>query len=435
MRARRSNGMRWGIARNLGLALLSATLLVDAHPAVAQLLPGGIACTVDPGGGKFPTFNLTTGVGYVNVSDGNTVFMWGFSESGKPFQYPGPILCVNEGDTVTIRLQNTLPDDDVSIIFPGHEAVLADGAPAQPQFIGANLVSLTNMAARGGGSVTYSFVASKPGTYVYESGTEPQKQVRMGLFGALVVRPALGATYAYNRADAQYTPAEEFMVLLSEADPYQNQAVENGQTFNLNNYHPRYWFVNGRTFPDTIAPNGASWLPSQPYGALATIHPYDPGSHPHPGLIRYLSFGSENFPFHPHGNNGLVVGRDGNPLEGPAGQDLSFEKFAINIGPGQTWDVLFKWHDAEGYDSITNPIPVVIPPPTILEPGVFYSGSPYLGEKGPMPPGFTSQNACGEYYIITHNHALYQITCWGTNMCGAITYLRIDPPLPNPYCR
>ena len=31
-----------------------------------------------------------------------------------------------------------------------------------------------------------------------------------------------------------------------------------------------------------------------------------------------------------------MIGRDGNPLEGAAGQDLSFEKFAINIGPGQT---------------------------------------------------------------------------------------------------
>ena len=362
--------------------------------------------------------------------------MWGFSESGKPFQYPGPVLCVNEGDTVTVRLQNTLPDDAVSIIFPGQEGVLANGTPAQPQFVGSDLVSLANVAAKNGGSVTYSFVASKPGSYVYESGTEPQKQVRMGLFGALVVRPAMGANYAYNRSDAQYTPGEEFMVLLSEVDPYQNQAVEGGYPFDLNAYHPRYWFVNGRTFPDTIAPNGASWLPSQPYGALATIHPYDPGAHPNPGLIRYLSFGTENFPFHPHGNNGLVIGRDGNSLEGPTGQDLSFEKFAINIGPGQTWDVAFKWHDAEGYNSLTNPIPVpAVAPSTIIEPGMFYSGSPYLGEKGPMPPGFTTQNACGEYYIITHNHALYQITSWGTTMSGAITYLRIDPPLPNPYCR
>ena len=37
----------------------------------------------------------------------------------------------------------------------------------------------------------------------------------------------------------------------------------------MNNYHPRYWLINGRGFPDSIADNGASWLPTQPYGALA----------------------------------------------------------------------------------------------------------------------------------------------------------------------
>ena len=83
----------------------------------------------------------------------------------------------------------------------------------------------------------------------------------MGLFGALIVRPSIGADHAYNRGDSQFTPSEEFMVLLSEIDPYQHQAVEKGTNFNMNNYHPRYWLINGRGFPDSIADNYASWLP------------------------------------------------------------------------------------------------------------------------------------------------------------------------------
>jgi len=132
-----------------------------------------------------------------------------------------------------------------------------------------------------------------------------------------------------------------------------------------------------------------------------------------------------------------VIGRDGRPLEGPRatptteGADLSFEKFAINIGPGQTWDVLFKWNDAEGYNSSTNPVPVVIPQVNNQEFGMFYSGSPYLGETGTLPPGASTLNECGAYYIISHNHALFQITSWGVNMSGPITYVRVDPPLPN----
>jgi len=260
----------------------------------------------------------------------------------------------------------------------------------------------------------------------------------MGLFGTLIVRPAMGTAFVYNRVDSQFTPEEEFLVLLSEIDPYQHQAAENGLPYNLDNYKARYWMINGRGFPDSMADNYASWLPTQPYGALARIHQFnntvpisDPNYHPYPGAIRYLNVGTEDYPFHPHGNNGLVIGRDGRVMEGPAGQDLSFEKFAINIGPGQTWDVIFKYYDAEKYDQMTNPVPVTLPDPANVEWGMFSSGSPYLGMMGTMPPGIMTQNQCGEYYIISHNHALYQITAWGVTMSGPITYLRIDPPLPN----
>ena len=47
----------------------------------------------------------------------------------------------------------------------------------------------------------------------------------------------------------------------------------------------------------------------------------------------------------------------------------------MNVGPGQTWDVLFSWRDNEAYDSSTNPIPVDEPNLQDLEVGMFYSGS------------------------------------------------------------
>ena len=37
--------------------------------------------------------------------------------------------------------------------------------------------------------VTYSFVASQPGTYLYHSGTQASLQKDMGLVGAIIVRP------------------------------------------------------------------------------------------------------------------------------------------------------------------------------------------------------------------------------------------------------
>jgi FtsP/CotA-like multicopper oxidase with cupredoxin domain len=414
------------LALVLALALFSAAaaVLAGSPPADAQTQPAtGIACTYGP------SFSLDARAGYISLADGNTMYMWSYAPTGGGFQYPGPVLCVNEGDTVTVVLHNTL-SEPTSIMFPGQENVLADGIPAQPEFDGSGtLTSLTDTAAAGG-SVTYSFVASQPGTYLYESGTNPEKQVRMGLAGALIVRPAQGANFAYSRADSQFTPEEEFLVFLSEIDPYQHQAAEQNKPFDLTKYHVHYWLINGRTFPDSIADNFASWLPNQPYGALARVHPFDATAHPYPGLARYINVGFEEIPFHPHGNNGAVIGRDGSPLEGPAGEDLSFEKFAINIGPGQTWDVLFKWYDAENY-SEANPIPVTPPDVANQTIGMFYSGSPYLGVQGPFPPGVSTLNQCGEYYIISHNHALFQLDAWGVTMAGQITYLRVDPPLPN----
>ncbi len=429
------------------LSALGATGVRGDSAAAATNGPKvGIVCE------SGPAFNMTTDADYINLPDGNTAYMYGYQLVGHRFQHPSPVLCVNQGDTVTITLTNGLPRD-ISMVFPGQHDVLANGVPATPQFANpadpATLTALTQGAAANGGTVTYSFVADHPGTFLYESGTDPDVQVRMGLFGALIVRPTMGADYAYNRTDDRFTTVanspgganntEEFMVLLSEIDPYLNQAIErrdSGRTsnYNLDNYHPRYWLVNGRGFPDSIADNGASWLPNQPYGALAEVresnddtpgHVVDKG-HPYGGLARYLNVGTETFPFHPHGNNGKVIGRDGNVLE-DAGADLSYEKFAIDIGPGQTYDVLFKWYDAEHYDDTTNPVPVVVPQVANQVYGMFYSGSPYLGVTGPQPPGNQSLNQCGEYYIISHNHALYQITSWGVNMTGPITYMRIDP--------
>jgi plastocyanin len=432
----------------LFLPLLLAVILVavggDGGTVTAghiALTAHGLVCTEN----ESATFTLTTNEGTISLPDGNKVYMWGFSEGGDPFQHPGPVLCVTEGDTVTIVLHNTLPHD-VSIIFPGQETVLANGLPSQPQFDGVNLTSLAPVAAADGGSMTYSFVASRPGTYLYESGTEPGIQVNMGLFGALIVRPAAHNDWAYNEVvisgtvtyTTQFEADEEFLLLFSEIDPMLHMAVEQGLPYNMNNYRPRYWNINGRSFPDTIAPNGAEWLENQPYSSLIHIQPFndtvdpsDPAYHPYPALIRYLSVGSENFPHHPHGNHGRIIARDGNVLIDATGQDLSYEKFTINLGPGQTVDEMFAWADVEGWHPITNPIPVTIPQLQNLAFGTFYSGSPYLGATDVLPVGIQALNACGEYYHISHNHALQQITAWGVVLSGHITFTRIDPPLPN----
>ena len=103
----------------LALVAIAAAALGRATPATAQTPPPrvGIVCTRG-GTGTSPIFNLTTKTGYISLPDGNTSFMWGYSSGFDAFQHPGPTLCVNEGDTVTVVLHNTLPAA-TSIVFPG----------------------------------------------------------------------------------------------------------------------------------------------------------------------------------------------------------------------------------------------------------------------------------------------------------------------------
>lgn len=408
---------------NVAIPLYIARTAPDDHDPIPST---GMVCTTNDSA----TFTLTAREGYISMTDGNTLYMWGYAEGMDDFQYPGPVLCVNEGDTVTIVLHNLL-QEDTSIIFPGQDNVLANNAPAQPQFdVNGNMTSLTNVAAANGGAMTYSFVASHPGTFLYESGTNASIQVQMGLAGALIVRPSMGANFVYNRADSEFNPETEYLLMLSELDPLLHQALERGEPFDMRNYHARYFLINGRTFPDTLAPNGASWLPSQPYGSLARIHPYDATTNPLPATSRYIGLGVEVYPFHPHAFNGIVIGRDGQPLEGPGGEDLSYEKFSINVGPSQTVDSLFSWKDSYGWDPEGTPLPVTLPGDQNLTIGPFW-GSAYLGTMETLPVGTTSYNQCGEFYHIAHNHALQQLTGWGVVLIGQVTFTRIDPPLPN----
>ena len=250
------------LAMVLVLGLLAFGPLASVQSAKAQSpATTGIICTYGP------NFSLTAQSGYIQMSDMNTVYMWSYGLAGGNFQYPGPVLCVNEGDTVEITLTNNLPYNlPTSLIFPGQENVMADGFLAQPDLANG---SMTDSVANGS-SITYSFVASRPGTFIYESGTDTQTQVPMGLASVLIVRPSMGANFVYNRASDQFTPEEEFMAFLSEVDPYQHAAWEKsvgkGRNYNLNNYHAYYWLLNGRGFPDTMADNNASWTEQHSQG-------------------------------------------------------------------------------------------------------------------------------------------------------------------------
>jgi FtsP/CotA-like multicopper oxidase with cupredoxin domain len=414
--------------RRLGLALALAAGSAVLIPGHADALPPGapkigMVCTPGTVAGSTHTFNLIANTGYADTPDGNSIFMWSYANRDAPdndhFQSPGPVLCVTEGETVVVNLTNTLPEP-ASIVFPGLEGVTATGGSAG---------LLTTEAAAGTGTVSYSFTAGNPGTYLYQSGSDQAKQVEMGLYGALIVRPnsttcpvVAGTACAYGAA-TRFNPGREYLLLLSEIDPVLHHAVETNGTYNINARRARYFTINGREFPDTLQDNGTALQPNQPYGSLVRIQP-NTGSNTQPALIRMINAGLLNHPFHPHGNHTTQIAQDGRVV-------ARTEHFGETIGSGQTLDYLIRWDDEDQWDPTSNPLPVAQPNYrnlTFKDGNTFYSGTPYLGYKGTLPTGTVSQNVCGEWYFPWHSHALNEFANFDEAFGGMATLLRVDPP-------
>jgi FtsP/CotA-like multicopper oxidase with cupredoxin domain len=155
----------------LSAAMLSLALLLPARALAAA--PG-----ITGGTGGTATFNLTAQPAYLNQPDGSTVYSWGYGCSIAPagyapaaiknascstMQVPGPTLIVTEGQTVVVNLTNNLPTPagNTSILFPGFQVAPTGG-----------VVGLLTQEAAPGATVTYTFVATSPGTRAYYSGTQ-----------------------------------------------------------------------------------------------------------------------------------------------------------------------------------------------------------------------------------------------------------------------
>ena len=166
--------------------------------------------------------------------------------------------------------------------------------------------------AAAGANKSYTFTASRAGTYLYEAGhtVDGARQAAMGLYGALVVRaPAVGtAPSGYGDAASVYD--DEAVLVLSEVDPAFNAAPS---TFDLRSYSPKYRLINGKAFPET--------------DPIAT----DVGRKV---LLRYVDAGLLPHPMTTLGVDQFVVGQDARPKTYPEGA------VTIPMQPGQSVDAL-----------------------------------------------------------------------------------------------
>ncbi|TKJ34778.1 MAG: copper oxidase [Planctomycetes bacterium B3_Pla] len=401
----------------LSVALAVCPDLPQAHAAI-----DGVTGT---------TFNFSARDGSIATPDGGSYYMWGYAEDPNGMQYPGPTMIVEEDVAITINLTNTLTVP-VSMVFPGQTGVTATGG--SPGL-------LTSEADPNGGTVSYSFTPTEPGTYMYYSGTNPELQIEMGLVGALIVRPTGAPGQAYAHADSAYD--HEILFLETEMDADIHDLVEQGEIgqVDFTTWRPVYWFFNGRCALDTVSAPGVPWLPHQPYNCLTIMHPGEKV------LLRFISAGRDSHPQHPHGNNVYVIARDGRLLESApgAGADLASTINTISVPPGGTLDCIFTWTGAKlGWDIYGHdpndplepheyapdhgkPFPVVLPSLQDLAFGVLWSGSPFLGVQNALPPGEGLLNPGGAYVHIWHSHHEKEVVNNDIFPGGMISFVLILP--------
>jgi len=350
----------------------------------ARLLPTVLAAAASPGI-TGPTFNLTAQSAYLNQPDGSTVYSWGYGCSAVPagyapaaianpfcnsMQVPGPTLIVHEGDTVTVNLVNRLPTPagNTSILFPGFQVTPGGGVKG-----------LLAQEAVPGGTVTYAFTATSPGTHSYYSGTQGDLQIEMGMYGAIIVLPAhvpasctaglpltnpggnAAAQSQWGESDFRLSQAaydnpnscydREYLFQFAEMDPNihtqalaQVNALGNctagsvgcNLTVPTEPYHPAYFLINGRSMPDDMDVNYGVEYPHQPYNGNPHLHPGEQV------LLRIIGQGRWQHPFHEHANHVRILARDGNLILTPDGNALAGAPlFTTTTTPGQTMDGIF----------------------------------------------------------------------------------------------
>jgi len=443
----------------LAIGVVAALVLLAAGSAGAQARIDGIPAVT--------ALDFTAKAGEVSTPDGGAIHFWGYQEDtnlgdlpgGALPQYPGPTLIINQGDAVTINFKSDLPFGQCSsMVFPGHQVAATGGTSG---LVTQESCSLAQV-------VTYDFVATQPGTYTYYSGTQTELQIEMGLLGAIIVRPYddLGPAggFAYNNESTAFD--HEVLFLLTSMDPLIHQQAEQNlfDQIDLTARWPVYWFINGRAAPDDLVGPRVGWLPHQPYNCTPRMTPGQKL------LVRIVGGDQDQHPLHLHGNHYSEIARYGRMLLSNNPDVLgSRQRFTTLSVAGQTVDAIFTWtgekmgwdiyggsdvwvempemvHNcidvdpADGYADANSdypmewcadhgePFPVTLPEKQNMAFGGWWSGSPYMGGSGTLPPGEGGLNPNGGYFFMWHSHTEKELTNFDIFPGGMLSMMVVEPP-------
>ena len=246
---------------------------------------------IQPDGTKL--FRLTAEPIRWEIVKGKWVTAWAYTG-----QVPGPQIWVNQGDKVRVELTNKLPEPTTvhwhGVDVPNDQ----DGVPG-----------VTQDAIAPGATYAYQWEAKPAGTFWYHSHFDNNRQLDMGLYGAIVIKGADEPHYD-----------KEFVLMMDEWIRLQDgrngwEGVDHAG-HNPGEYN---WFtINGKSAPE---------IPHMVVNQGDRVR------------IRLIDAGYQAHPMHLHGKRFTVVAKDGATLASP------YQADTVLVGTGERYDLEYVADD------------------------------------------------------------------------------------------
>jgi len=275
--------------------------------------------------------------------------------------FPAPTIKVREGQKLYLTLTNVgmmmRPDlfDPHSVHYHGfpNASSVFDGEP------GASLS--VNM----GSSLTYYYENVEPGTFIYHCHVEAAEHMQMGMLGQLYVTPAQDGTsypdpdgsgrsyakFAYNDGDGSTGYDVDYPIQIASFDPFFHDQHLAVQPLPFALMVDKYPMLNGRGYPDTVNPAALNNTAGDDGYAAANhasqkVHSLIEATKGQKILLRISSLSTTSF--HTLSTLGIpmkVVGRGARILRGPTGKNLYYNTSSVDLGGGETADVILDTKD------------------------------------------------------------------------------------------
>jgi FtsP/CotA-like multicopper oxidase with cupredoxin domain len=222
----------------------------------------------------------------------------------------------------------------------------------------------------------YIYRPRDPGTYMFHCHVEDVEHVHMGMTGPVFVRPLQNGNtafypsgkYAYNDGDGSTGYDREFAMFCSEVWGDSHWADAHIQLPEWSDYRADFSLLNGRVYPDTLAPHapldpaittpaqfaalhalpvqrdsngdliapvGNPHLQYQPLSALVTCNAGERV------LLRFSNLGFKESAMSLAGIKMRVIGKDATPMRGRDGTDTSYGASTVTFGAGESIDAIF----------------------------------------------------------------------------------------------